>query len=186
LPGTLIFSHPDRSQVELMLDHEAIRWGRSLKVGDSVTLQGEEPTAAVVRQLQPWRERTQVLLAVEASDQSRFKAGQRVLLRMAAPPVEIENDALPTGLGILSRSKPDRVEWLAASVYCPCMMHDECAGHFFTLTACNAGADNPCGMAKRMREEFGEMIERGRTDEQIIGELLKAHGPKLLRPHMMP
>jgi cytochrome c-type biogenesis protein CcmH/NrfF len=65
-------------------------------------------------------------------------------------------------------------------------MHDDCAGHFFTLAACNSGPDNPCGMAKRLREEVAGMIDKGRTDRQIFEQLLKAYGAKLLCPHMLP
>src|SRR5262249_12295295 len=156
---------------------EAMRWGRSLQAGDRVTLQGAKPIAAVVRQLRPWRERTQVLLEVQGSDSPALMVGQRVLLRLAAP-VAAANTQLPTGLD-KSGSKPERLEWLAASVYCHCMMHDGCAGHFFTFAACNAGPNNPCGMAKRIREEVAEMIDKGHTDRQIVEELLKARGPHL-------
>jgi hypothetical protein len=54
------------------------------------------------------------------------------------------------------------------------------------LAACNSGPDNPCGLAKRTRAEIAEMIDKGQTDRQIFEELLKARGPKLLRPHMSP
>jgi hypothetical protein len=92
---------------------------------------------------------------------------------------------LPAGLG-QSRSKSERVEWLVSSVYCPCMMHDGCAGHFFTLAACNSGPSDPCGTAKRIRAEVAERIDKGQTDRQIVEALLKGHGPKLQRPHMSP
>jgi hypothetical protein len=186
LPGTIVFSHPDRGEVELMLDHEAIRWGRWLKVGDKVTLRAAKPIPAVVEQLRSWRERTQLLLRVDASDQSRLTVGQRVPLRIAAPPTEAGDEALPAGLSVASRGKQERVEWLAASVYCPCKMHDECAGHLFTLAACNSGPNNPCSTAKRLREEIADLIDKGRTDRQIIEDLVKKHGPKLLSPHMLP
>ena len=65
-------------------------------------------------------------------------------------------------------------------------MHDGCAGHFFTLAACDSGEKTPCGQAKRTRQEVAEMIDKGHTDRQIIDELLKNRGPNLLRPHMMP
>jgi hypothetical protein len=185
LPGTLIFSRPERREVEILLDHEAMRWGRSLQAGDKVTLQAARPVPAVVRQLRPWRERTQVLLEVDGPEASALTAGQRVPLRLGTRPPAADEDPLPAGLG-QSRNKAERVEWLVSSVYCSCMMHDACAGHFFTLAACNAGPDNPCGLAKRTREEVAEMIEKGRTDRQILEELLKGRGPKLLRPHMSP
>jgi hypothetical protein len=183
LPGTLIFSHPRRREVELMLDHEAMRWGRSLGPGDKVTLLAPRPVPAVVRQLRPWRERTQLLLQVEGSDEG-LTVGRRVALKRAAPPADAE-DRLPAGLD-RGRARAERIEWLAASVYCPCKMHDGCAGHFFTLAACNSGPDNPCGTAKRIREDVAGMIDKGRTDRQVFERLLEVYGAKLLRPHMLP
>jgi hypothetical protein len=181
LPGTVVFSHPDRDEVEVMLDHEALRWGRSLSPGDKVTLQAARPIPAVVRQLRPWRERTQLLLGVDGKDLSGLAVGQRVPLRRTAPAAEEDEAQLPTGPG-RGRTRAERIEWLAASVYCPCKMHDECAGHFRTLTGCNSG----CGMAKRIRAGLAAMIDKGLTDREIFEALLKEHGPKVLCPHMLP
>jgi hypothetical protein len=183
LPGTLVFSRPQAGEIELLLDHEAMRWGRSLQAGDKVTLQAARPIPAVVRQLRPWRERTQVLLAVEGPEAAALMVGERLHLRLAAPPAD--DDPLPAGLG-QSRTKSERLEWLVSSMYCTCGMHDGCAGHFFTLAACNAGQKDPCGMAKRTRAEIAEMIDKGQSDRQIFEELLKRCGPKLLRPHIAP
>jgi cytochrome c-type biogenesis protein CcmH/NrfF len=41
-------------------------------------------------------------------------------------------------------------------------------------------------MAKRIREQLAEMVDRGLTDQQILEQLGEEHGPKLLRPHMLP
>jgi hypothetical protein len=184
LPGALVFTHPESQQVEVMLDHEAMRWGRSLQAGDKVTLQAANPIPAVVRQLRPWRERTQVLLGVEGSDLSAVAVGQRVSLRLASQPAT-DDDQLPPGLG-LSQSKPERIEWLMAGVHCTCGMHDGCAGHFFTLAACESGGKSPCGLAKRTREDIAELIDKGKTDREIFEELLEKRGPTLLRPHGSP
>jgi hypothetical protein len=154
-----------------------MRWGRSLNSGDKVRLQAGKPIAAVVKQVRPWRERTQVLLSIDDSGHSAPTVGQRLHLRMPAP----SDDKSPSGLGKI-RDKAERVEWLIASFYCPCLMHDDCAGHFLTVTACNAG----CGMATGLRKNVVGMIDKGLTDVQIIDDLLKTHGPKLLRPHMQP
>jgi hypothetical protein len=184
LPGTLIFTHPERHEVELMLDHEAMPWGRSLQVGDKVTLQTANPIPAFVRQLRPWRERTQVLLRVERSDPFVLNVGERIPLRVAVPPAG-DDERLPPGLH-KSKTKADRVEWLISGIYCTCGMHDGCAGHFFTLAACTSGPNNPCDTAKRTRAEVAEMIDKGQTDRQIFDELLKQRGPNLLKPHMSP
>jgi hypothetical protein len=111
-----------------------------------------------------------------------------VFLKLAVPPAASKDgndDQYPTGLG-QSRSKPDRIEWLVSSLYCSCMMHDACAGHLFTLAACDAAGKTPCGLAKRTREVISEMIDQERTDRQIFDALLKDRGTKLLRPHMSP
>jgi hypothetical protein len=184
LPGTLIFSHPERREVEVMLDHEAMRWSRSLQAGDKVTLQAATPTAAEVRQLQPWRERTQVLLRTDSPDPSALATGQRMSLRLATPP-GADDETLPPGLG-KSQRKPERVEWLMSGVYCTCGMHDECAGHFYTLAACMSDGQTPCATAKRTRAEIAELIDKGRTDAQIFEELFKERGANVLRPHMLP
>src|SRR5262249_55847727 len=43
LPGTVMFLHQYSGEMEFMLDHEAMRWGRSLKAGDTVTLAASPP-----------------------------------------------------------------------------------------------------------------------------------------------
>src|SRR5439155_10926735 len=44
LPGTVTFLHLS-GEADFMLDHEAIRWGRSLRPGDKVSLQADPPIA---------------------------------------------------------------------------------------------------------------------------------------------
>jgi hypothetical protein len=186
LPGTLIISHVDSDEAEVMLAHESLRWGRSLQAGDEVTLLGARPVAAVVRKLRPWRERTQVLLSIDGANQSALSVGERVMLRMPAPPAGLENDRVPPVPRDPSLSTSDRVEWLVSCVYCPCGMHDNCAGHILTLAACNGGPKGSCGTAVRIRKEVADMIDRGLCDAEIVAELRKTHGPNVLRPHMLP
>jgi hypothetical protein len=183
LPGTLMFSHSGSHEVDVVLDHEAMHWGRSLQPGDKVTVQADSAIPAVVRQLRPWRERTQILLAIDRS-MPAITVGQRVKLRLAAPPIAQEN-RLPTGLNE-SVSQTERVEWLMSSVYCDCTMNDVCAGHVFTLAACDAGPGHTCGLAKSTRQELAKMIDQGQSDGEIFEKLLKERGPKSLRPHMLP
>jgi hypothetical protein len=185
LPGTLVFVHAERGEIELMLDHEAIRWGRSLQPGDKVSLQTDRAIPGAVRQVRPWHERTQVLLATDGSHRSLPAASERVSLRLVHPPQVADDDLFPTGLDRL-RSKPDRIEWLASSIYCTCGMHDGCAGQPFTLAACDAVGKTPCGLAKRTRQEIAEFVEGDFTDRQIVKEFLDKRGPNLLRPHMSP
>jgi hypothetical protein len=185
LPGTVVFEHPQSHEVELLIDHEALSWARSLHAGDNVNLVAGKSIPAEVRQLRPWREHTQVLLAIADPDAMALSAGRRLSLRLSSPPAEAEETELPAGLG-QPRSKSERVDWLMSSIYCSCGMHDACAGHFYTLAACDAAGKTPCGLAKSTREEFSKLIDAGRTDRQIFDELLKTRGPKILRPHMSP
>lgn len=186
LPGTLIFWHEDRQQIELMLDHESMFWGRTLTSGDKVnlTLPQNMSVTAIVRQLRPWRERTQMLLQVESEIPPGLSIRQRLLVRPATVPTSLDPHDLP---GIdQPRTAEERVDWLMSGIYCTCGMHDMCAGHFYTLAACDAKGKTPCGLAKRTRAEIAERIAQGLTDRQILEQLLKERGPKLLRPHMSP
>ncbi len=182
LPGTVTFLHQFTGELEYMLDHEAMRWGRSLKPGDAVTLRTAMPVKAVVKYVQPWRERTRLRLVTAAADQGDLQLGQRVGLSMTPPSAEIENALLPPDLD-LPRSKTERVEWFLASIYCTCKVKgDGCTGHFYTLASCNP---NACGMPNHMRSVVAELIDKGLSDKQIFEQLLKDHGPELLKPHLL-
>jgi hypothetical protein len=183
LPGTVVFLHQFSGEMDYMLDHEAMRWGRSLKPGDKVSLQGSPAIPAVVKQVRPWRERTELRLVTSGADQSDLTVGQRVRLKMAAPSLDVETSPLPPDLD-QPRSKDERVEWFLASIYCTCKINeDTCTGMFYTLASCNP---NGCGMPNHMRQVFKEKIDKGLTDKQIFEEQLKADGPKLIRPHLEP
>jgi hypothetical protein len=183
LPGTVLFLHRFSGEMDLMLDHEAMRWGRSLKPGDAVRLQTASPIPAVVKQVKPWRERTEVRLVVAAADMGDLALGQRLPLHMAPPAVEVDQAQLPPDLD-RPRSKSERIEWFLASMYCPCGVGgDTCTGDFYTLASCNP---NACGMPHFMREVIATKIDKGLTDRQIFEGLLKEQGPDLLRQHLRP
>jgi hypothetical protein len=183
LPGMVAFLHIFSGEMEYMLDHEAQRWGRSLKVGDKVSLQATPPIAALVKEVRPWRERTALRLVVNGVDQADLAPGQRLALRMPAPPPEVDAATLPPDLD-RPRTKQERIDWFLASIYCTCLIKgDICTGHFYTLASCNV---NGCGMPNRMRKTLGALIDKGLTDKQIFEELLKEHGPDLLRQHLLP
>jgi hypothetical protein len=182
LPGRVLFLHVT-GELEYLLDHEAMRWGRALRPGTQVTLQTPRPIAARVRQVVPWRERTLVRLVMAGADQADLSPGQRVPLLAPAPPDSVEKDPLPPDRD-QPRAKPERIDWFLASIYCTCKVKgDGCTGHFYTLASCNP---NACGMPKRMRGELAGLIDKGLTDTQILEALLKDHGPDLLRPHLLP
>jgi hypothetical protein len=183
LPGTVTFLHRFSGEMELMLDHEAMRWGRSLKLGDKVSLRAEPPIAAIVKDVQPWRERTQLRLVVNSFDQTELILGQRIGLKMSAPSSEVDAAQLPPDLD-RPRTKEERIEWFLASIYCSCAVAgDVCTGHFYTLASCNP---NGCGMPRHVRKVIAEQIDKGCTDRQIFEYLLKEHGPDLLRQHLEP
>jgi hypothetical protein len=182
LPGTVTFLHLS-GELEFMADHEAMRWARSLRPGDRVTLQATPSIPAEVQQLRPWRERTQVRLVVAGADLGDLSIGQRLGLRMAAPPAAVETAELPPDLG-RTRGKAERVEWFLATVYCPCgVPGDVCTGDFYTLASCNP---NGCGMPNLLRRKVGALIDKGLTDRQVLEALLKEYGAGLLHQHLRP
>ncbi len=183
LPGTLTFHHVFSGELELTLDHEAMRWGRSLAVGDAVRLQAALPIQAVVKAVTPWRERTVLRLVVGELESSELKIGERLSLKMTPPAEAVEASAYPPDAD-RPRTKAERVEWHLASTYCTCgVSNDTCTGHFYTLASCNP---NGCGAPDARRAELGAMIDRGLTDRQILDALRKDAGPLLLRPHLKP
>jgi len=183
LPGTVVFLHRFSGEMDFMLDHEAMRWGRSLKPGDAVRLQTPVPIAAAVKQVSPWRERTELRLVVAAADLGDLTPGQRLALHMTPPPAEVDRAVLPPDLD-RPRAKAERIEWFLASVYCPCGVNgDTCTGDFYTLASCNP---NACGMPQHMRQVIAGKIDKGLTDRQIFEEILKEQGPDLLRQHLRP
>jgi hypothetical protein len=184
LPGAVSFLHRFSGEMELMLDHEAMRWGRSLKGGDKVMLATQTPINGVVKDVRPWRERTQVRLVVAGTDQTDLSLGQRVRLKMLPPDADVEKSPFPPDLDRPRATKQERVEWFLASIYCTCHVKgDTCTGHFYTLASCNP---NGCGMPKHQREVIGKKIDEGLTDRQIMEQLYKEAGQDLLRPHLDP
>jgi hypothetical protein len=183
LPGTLTINHVFSGELELTLDHEAMRWGRSLAVGDVVHLAADPPIKGVVKAVTPWRERTVVRLVVGELQAADLKIGQRLALKMTPLSETADASVYPADIG-RPRTKQERVEWFLASIYCTCgVSRDVCTGHFYTLASCNV---NGCGMPRRVREEVAEMIDEGLTDRQIFDAIVKEQGPLVLKPHLLP
>jgi hypothetical protein len=183
LPGTLTFNHIFSGELDVTLDHEAMRWGRSLSTGDIVHLAADPPIKGVVKTVTTWRERTVVRLVVGQLEASELKIGQRLGLKMSPPTESLETSLYPPDM---DRQRPtaERIEWFLASIYCDCGVgNNVCTGHFYTLASCNP---NGCAMPNRMRATLKKMIDRGLTDRQIIDELVQEHGSILLRPHLAP
>ncbi len=183
LPGTVAFLHPLAGEFEFMLDHEAMRWGRSLKKGDKVTLKTANPIETVVKEVAPWREKTRLTLVADGFVQSELSPGQRLKLHMPTPSEELDNAELPPDID-RPRAKEERIDWFLASSYCSCgVKGDGCTGMFYTLASCNV---NACGMPNHIRSKVAAFIDKGLTDRQIWDELKKTQGPLMLKQHLLP
>src|SRR5262249_48313307 len=137
LPGTITFVHIYSGETDLMLDHEAMRWGRSLKAGDKVMVNTGSPINSVVKSVSPWRERTQLRLVINGLEITELTAGQRVFLKMPTPPAEVDSSPYPPDID-KERTKEERIEWFLANIYCTCKVGgDICTGDFYTLASCN-------------------------------------------------
>ncbi len=189
LPGMVSILHPLGGEMEIMLDHEAMRWGRYLRPGDDVELAAAgatalaEPIKAKIRHVRPWRERTQLRLVTHSGlDQADLIVGQRIALRAAEPPAEVQSSELPTDIG-RERSRQDRIDWFLATVYCSCTISgDHCTGMFYTQASCNVKG---CPMPGQLTAELAGLIDKSMTDEQILTELQKSRGPLVLRQHLL-
>ena len=182
LPGTMTFVHV-AGEADFMLDHEAMRWGRSLQVGDKVTVATTPPINAVVKDVKPWRERTQIRLVINGLDITELRIGQRAHLKMPAPSKEIEQSDYPPDIG-LKRTKEERIDWFLSSIYCTCKVaNDICTGDFYTLASCNP---NGCGMPNATRRKIAAMIDKGMDDKQIWDDLRAERGALMTKPHLVP
>ncbi len=182
LPGTVTFLHNFAGEIEVMLDHEAMRWGRHLKPNDAVEINIADPIRSVVMEVRPWRERTRLRLAVSGFAQSDVRLGQRLFVRVPEPPPDVSSSKLPPDLG-RERSRPERIEWFLASSYCACSIAgDGCTDMVYTLASCNP---KTCGMPNRVRKFVGELIDRGLGDAQVFEGLEREHGPLVFEPHLL-
>ena len=183
LPGSVSLLHKLGGEMEVILDHEAIRWGRHLKNGDRVTLPSQTPVNATVKHVRPWRERTLIRLVTDSGiDQADLSPGQRIQLIVPEPPVELQDSEWPTDVGRF-KTKDERIEWFFASTYCTCRIDkDRCTGMFYTLASCNP---NACGNPNRTRKVLTTLIDEGKSDREILATLRETRGPELLRPHLL-
>lgn len=183
LPGTVTLLHPFSGEMELLLDHEAMRWARALAANDPVTIPMTPPIQGTVRSVTPWRERTQVRLVVIGTDQAALTIGERCSLIIKPPPADVESSPYPPDTD-RPRTKPERIEWVLANIYCTCpVAKDTCTGHFYSLASCNV---NGCGMPAATRKKLETLIDEGKTDRQIFDMLLKERGPTVVKPHLLP
>ena len=182
LPGTITGLHLLSGELEVTLDHEAIRWGRSLKAGDKVSLNLEKPVAASVLETRPWYERTRVTLVSIGRDLADVTVGKRVRLSIEAPSAELLQSPIPLDAG-RPREPAARAEWILASTYCGCSIHgDVCTGMFYTLAACNTMT---CNMPNQVRKFVRPLIEKELSDKEIFERMEKEFGPSIWKPHLL-
>ena len=183
LPGTVSALHPLGGEMDLLLDHEGLRWGRYLKNGDAVTLRTARPIKAVVRSVHPWRERTRLRLVTNSGlDQMDLAVGQRIGLLVPEPPQEVQASHLPTDLG-RREGRQERVDWFLSTIYCSCgIAGDRCTGMFYIQASCNV---NACGTPREMARRIGRMIDEGLTDREIFEKLVADRGRDIWQPHLL-
>lgn len=182
LPGVVGLVQLYNGEVDVVLDHEAMRWGRSLQSGDKVRLAAKPAIDAVVKSVRPEREKTLVRLVVKSLDLAELNMGQRIHLKMKPPDLSV--DALfPPDID-RPKAKEERIEWFLASIYCTCGVKGNiCTGHFYTLASCNV---NGCGLPKTTRREIGALIDQGLNNRQIFERLYKERGVDMVRQHLLP
>jgi hypothetical protein len=183
LPGSVGLVQLYNGEVDIVLDHETMRWGRSLQRGDKVHLAAQPSIDAVVKSARPEREKTQVRLVIKSIDLADLAMGQRMHLKMKTPPLSVDRDFFPPDID-RPKTKEDRIEWFLASLYCTCgVKGNVCTGHFYTLASCNV---NGCGLPRSTQKELAAMIDKGLTNRQIFERLHKDRGTDMVRSHLLP
>lgn len=183
LPGSVSVLHPLGGEMDVLLAHEAMRWARYLEPGAEVSILQDRPIQAVVKEVQPWRERTLLRLVTKSGvDQLDLGVGQPIGLRVPEPPKEIQDSDLPTDIGRL-QNKQDRIDWFLASTYCTCGIGgDRCTGMFYIQASCNV---NACGMPNQLAREIAALIDAEKSDREIYAELKADRGRDLWQPHLL-
>ena len=183
LPGAISVLHPLGGEMDVLLDHEAIRWARFQTTGSKVKIVGTRTTEAVVKSVSHWREKTLIRVVTNSGlGQLGMRAGERVKVIVPEPPAEVQASNLPTDLGRVE-GKQARIDWFLASTYCTCGVGgDRCTGMFYIQESCNV---NACGMPKQLSGEIARKIDEGKTDLQIYNELLEDRGRDLWQPHLL-
>jgi len=182
LPGTVTGLHLLTGEIEVTLDHEALRWGRSLKSGDKVELNLGKDVEASVIEVRPWYERTRVTMAAIGRDLSDVTVGRRLHLSIDAPSAELLRSPIPLDAG-RPREPAARAEWILASTYCGCSIHgDVCTGMFYTLAACNTMT---CNMPNQVRKFVRPLMEKGMSDAEIFERMEKEFGASIWKPHLL-
>jgi Protein of unknown function (DUF3179) len=182
LPATVSFVHLS-GEADLMLDHETMRWARSLKTGDKVKIAVDPPINGVVKHVNAWRERTQVRVVINGQDLPGIKIGQRIHMQMTPPSDDVINADYPPDID-KPKTKEDRIDWFLANTYCCCKVGgDGCTGHFYTLASCNP---NACAAPNATRKKIADKIDEGLSNNQIWTDLKAERGNNMIKPHLAP
>jgi hypothetical protein len=182
LPTSVAANHPFAGEIEVMVDHEAMRWARHQQPGVEVTLMLDKPVKGVLRHVEGWHEKTRLRIATRGPDLADIRPGDRIRIKVPEPPPEVLDSELPVGIG-RAKGRDKRIEWFLANTYCSCSIAgDGCTGMFYTLASCNP---TRCGMPKRIKTLVGDLIDKGMKDKDILAELRKTRGPMCLKPHLL-
>jgi hypothetical protein len=182
LPGTVMGLHLLSGEIDVTLDHEGMRWARSLKPGDRVTLNLDKPVRAAVQEVRPWYERTRLALVSNGRDLADVAVGRRIRVGVAEPAADVAASRTPPDAG-RPREAAARAEWILSSMYCSCPISgDVCTGMFYTLAACNTMT---CGMPERVRKFVRPLIEKGLADKEIFERMDAEFGAAMWNPHLL-
>ena len=182
LPGTVTGLHAVTGELEVLLDHEGMRWGRFLKSGDPVKIHLDRSVDGVTLETRAWNERTRVTLAAAGKEFADVKLGQRLRIGVPEPSPEILASHLPPDAG-RPRESAARADWVLASTYCSCSIAgDGCTGMYYTLASCNGMT---CGMPNRVRKFLSPLIEKGMADKELLEAMEKEFGPAIWKPHLL-
>jgi hypothetical protein len=118
VPGTVGRVNALVGELELVVDHEAMRPARSLKPGDKLKLRLEKPVAVVVGSMHPWNERTKLALIAAGRDLADLRPGTRARLGLPDPDPAADGK-FPPDMG-RPRDGADKENWFLASTYCTC------------------------------------------------------------------
>ena len=181
--GNVNWTHRPKGEARVLLEAPAIRWARALRPADEVRVVTDAGTAvdAKIVAVQPLHEKTELHLVIEGVDQEGLAFGQPVRVLIDRP--TLLDAGSPPDVGRFN-DREARLNWLLSSVYCTCGNRgDVCAGHFFTLAACN---NLTCGLPAQTRRTVGKMIDDGLSDAKILERLHEERGPLLYRQHILP
>jgi len=150
---------------------------RLLKQRAKIFVHEKEKIPAQITSLEPDYSRMRLGIAL-----SRTNCDVQVgdVLQITAKQVKNKPSELPPDLGRF-KERQARIDYFLSTIYCACgMMGDSCAGHWNTLAACKI---HGCGMPNVVTSLVEKSISEGRSDKEILQQLIAEHGKIILRQH---